>query len=352
MQTKLIEDLLDISRIVTGKLRLNVQLTDFRSAVKAAVDVVGPQVDAKRLRLEQRLGTGLAMVQGDPERLQQVVWNLLSNAVKFTPEEGRVGVELAAEDGHLDLRVSDTGQGISTSFLAHVFDRFWQADSTTTRSHGGLGIGLALVRHVVESHGGSVAAASDGEGQGSNFTVRLPLVSVARSDAVGGRNAAPLAEHVCRGALSLRGVRALVVEDQPESRDVLTLALMGCGAETVAAGTAAEAIALLDRLPLDLLVSDIGLPGMDGYALMRHLRRATNGRNARIPAIALTALAHECDRQQALRAGYNVHLAKPVDMNELARVAASLVKTPEPTTSATTVPAEPQPAASGPATIY
>jgi signal transduction histidine kinase len=345
MQTKLIEDLLDISRIVAGKLRLNMQRTDFRSAVQAAVEVVRPQVDAKQLHLELQLGTSPAMVQGDPERLQQVVWNLLSNAVKFTPCEGRMSVELDGQDGQIELRVSDTGQGISGRFLPHVFDRFWQADSTTTRSHGGLGIGLALVRHVVESHGGSVAAESEGEGQGSQFFVRLPLSSAVNGDSAETPSDSPATESVRSQTASLLGVRALIVEDQPESRDVLTRALNGYGAETVAAGTAAEAISLLDRLPLDLLVSDIGLPEMDGYALMRHLRRATNGRNAHIPAIALTALAHEGDKQLALRAGYNVHLAKPVDLNDLARIAASLVKVRKPPVSAAPVPAEPQSAA-------
>jgi signal transduction histidine kinase/ActR/RegA family two-component response regulator len=345
MQTRLIEDLLDISRIVAGKFQVQMRLMDFRTAVQAAVEIVRPQADAKHLQLELQLGAGPAWVQGDPGRLQQVVWNLLSNSVKFTPDRGRISVELAACDQSLELSVSDSGQGISPGFLPHVFDRFWQADSTTTRSYGGLGIGLALVRSVVESHGGDVAAQSDGEGRGSRFTVRLPQAAPA-SAANGNPVDLPSLGSGDDHAASLKGFRILVVEDHAEARDVLVRTLKGRGAETLAASSATEAIKLLDRFPLDLLISDIGLPQMDGYALMRHLRRSTGCQNARIPAIALTALARDHDKQLAIRAGYDFHLSKPVDMAELVRVAANLVRACKPAAPAQPVTVNKEPIAS------
>ncbi len=246
-----------------------------------------------------------------------------------------------------NCRFPTAARASAPAFLPHVFDRFWQADSTTTRSCGGLGIGLALVRNVVECHGGDVAAQSEGEGRGSRFTVRLPQATPALV-AHGNPVDLPPSGSGHEPAASLKGVRTLVVEDHAEARDVLVRALKGQGAETLAAGTAAEAIKLLDRFPLDLLISDIGLPQMDGYALVRHLRRSTGCQNSRIPAIALTALAHDHDKQLAIRAGYNFHLSKPVDMSELARVAANLVRASKPAASAQAMTVDKEPISPAP----
>jgi PAS domain S-box-containing protein len=317
-QTQLIEDLLDVSRIITGKLRLEVRPMDLVAVVEAGIEAVRPAADAKVIRIESRLDPKAAAMVGDPDRLQQVVWNLVSNAVKFTPKEGRVEVELARVDAHARLRVTDTGTGIPQTFLPHVFDRLRQADSTSTRAHGGLGIGLAIVRHLVELHGGTVAAESAGDGKGAVFTVELPI-----SAASGAQRTAPdsAAEE---GSVRLDGVRVMVVDDEADTRDLLSFSLRNYGAEVTALGSASEALAAIQRDKPDVLVSDIGLPGDDGYALIRQVRALDEDRGGRVPAAALTAYAKDEDRHRAIAAGFQAHVPKPVELAELANVVASL----------------------------
>jgi len=318
-QTQLIEDLLDVSRIITGKLRLEVRPMDLVTVVEAGIEAVRPAADAKAIQIESRLDPRASAMVGDPDRLQQVVWNLVSNAVKFTPKEGRVEVELTGIDSHARLRVKDTGKGISPTFLPHVFDRLRQADSTSTRAHGGLGIGLAIVRHLVELHGGTVAAESGGEGKGAVFTVELPI-----SPAAGPERPAPESAEAQEGSVRLDGVRVMVVDDEADTRDLLSFSLRNYGAEVTALGSASEALAAIQRDKPDVLVSDIGLPGDDGYVLIRKVRALDEDRGGRVPAAALTAYAKDEDRHRAIAAGFQAHVPKPVELAELASVVASL----------------------------
>jgi signal transduction histidine kinase/CheY-like chemotaxis protein len=324
VQAKLIDDLLDISRIVSGKLRLRPAPMDLRTSVRAAVDVIRPQSEAKGLHLEVVEGDQPATVYGDADRLQQVAWNLLSNAVKFTPQDGHIRVDITESHRQVRLRISDTGQGITASFLPHVFDRFRQADSTTTRLHEGLGIGLALVEHVVHLHGGTVKAESPGENQGATFTVELPVSTDRVLDVEGTPPANDERISDSSSALRLTGLRVLVVEDQQDTREVLVRTIENYGADVLQADCAAQAIELLQMHSVDLLVSDIGLPRMDGYGLIRCLRRDPTMLS--LPAIAVTAFAHDEDRQRALRAGYDAHVAKPVSGSHLARTALQLLQ--------------------------
>jgi len=317
-QTQLIEDLLDVSRIITGKLRLEVRPMDLVAVVEAGIEAVRPAADAKAIHIESRLDPMASAMVGDPDRLQQVVWNLVSNAVKFTPKEGRVEVELDRVDAHARLRVKDTGKGIPATFLPHVFDRLRQADSTSTRAHGGLGIGLAIVRHLVELHGGTVAAESAGEGKGATFSVELP-VSAAET-----QRPAPDVATEQEGAVRLDGVRVMVVDDEADTRDLLSFSLRNYGAEVTALGSASEALAAIQQDKPDVLVSDIGLPGDDGYALIRQVRALDEDRGGRVPAAALTAYAKDEDRHRAIAAGFQAHVTKPVELAELASVVASL----------------------------
>ncbi|HWT01816.1 MAG TPA: ATP-binding protein, partial [Pyrinomonadaceae bacterium] len=327
-QSQLIDDLLDVSRIITGKLRIDVRQIDPNSFVEAAVEAVRPAAEAKGVRVQKIMDTGVATVSGDPVRLQQVVWNLLSNAIKFTPKNGRVQIRLERVNSHVEIAVSDTGSGIAPEFLPHVFDRFRQADQRTTRQHGGMGLGLAIVRHLVELHGGTVRAESPGEGQGATFTVLLPVAPVYQAAAEGervhpaARETLPFFDCVDR----LDGVRVLVVDDEPDTRDLLKAGLGQCGAEVTAAGSAAEALEAIVTAAPDLLISDIGMPDEDGYELIRRVRQLPEGSGGRLPAIALTAYARVEDRMQALRAGYQMHVPKPVELAELVAVAASLVQ--------------------------
>jgi len=306
-QTKLIEDLLDVSRIMTGKLALNLQPMLLAPTVEATVDSLKPAADGKRLALKLEI-TPEALeanaVMGDPDRLQQVVWNLLSNAIKFTSAGGRVDVDLDRKDGVFQLRVSDNGRGIHPQFLAHVFERFRQADSSTTRREGGLGIGLAIVRRIVELHGGSVIADSAGLEQGASFTVRIPVLPVEALPEDLEKTSAPSAD--------LKDLSILVVDDESDAREVLSEALTGSGAKVVTAGSLEEALKRLDGWTPDVLVSDIAMPNGDGYELMRRVR-SLNGNGKRIPALALTAYAREEDRNRAFSAGFEMHLAKPVE---------------------------------------
>jgi CheY-like chemotaxis protein len=284
---------------------------------------VRPSADAKEIHTSVDLEPRGVRVLGDPDRLQQVVWNLASNAVKFTPRGGRVEVILRQTDAHVLLAVRDTGKGIPADFLPHVFERFRQADSTSTRKYGGLGLGLAIVRHLVELHGGTVQAESPGPDQGATFTVRLPLLEAARPAGVAGP--ADAARAPDGGApVSLDGVRVLVVDDETDSRDFLSTSLRQYGAQVTALGTAEEAVSLLQREPPDVLVSDIAMPGEDGYALIRRVRALSADHGGQVPAAALTVHAKGEDTSRALSAGFQVHLPKPVEPTELAAVVASL----------------------------
>jgi signal transduction histidine kinase/ActR/RegA family two-component response regulator len=324
-QVQMIEDLLDISRVITGKLALNVRPLELTKVVEAALDSIRPAVEAKALQLRVQLEARGSLVLGDPSRLQQVVWNLLSNAVKFTPMRGRieVGVERAAS--HLQITVRDSGAGISPEFLPFVFDRFSQANTTSERKFGGLGLGLAIVRHLVELHGGTVRADSPGEGQGSIFTVMLP-VGVLRSDKREFKREGLSADsfNSFTDAITLEGLRVMIVDDEAESRELLIAILMQRGAEVKACASAAEALEVIEQWRPLVLVSDIGMPEEDGYELIRKLRALPPARGGNIPAVALTGLARSEDRMRALAAGFQIHVPKPVEAVELITVIASL----------------------------
>jgi signal transduction histidine kinase/ActR/RegA family two-component response regulator len=322
-QVRLIEDILDVSRIVSGKLRLKVLPVDLPAVVEAAVDALRHAADAKGVQLQVVADADAGPIYGDADRLQQVVWNVVSNAIKFTPRGGSVFVQLSKPDSHVELLVRDTGAGIKPEFLPHVFERFRQADSSSTRAHGGLGLGLAIVRHLVELHGGTVHAASEGEGKGATFSVRLPLGAVRAAEEEPG--AAPGLSTGARGSVDdLTGVRVLVVEDDQESRELLESMLARLGAEVEAAASAAEAMAALERRAPDVLLSDIEMPGENGYSLIRRIRALPDEQGGAVPAAALTAYARSEDRVAALTAGFQLHLAKPVAAAELAAVVASL----------------------------
>jgi PAS domain S-box-containing protein len=324
-QAQLIEDLLDVSRIITGKLRLSVEPVDLESIIQTAVDSVRPAAEAKEIRVQTIVDSNAGLVSGDRERLQQVIWNLLTNAIKFTPKRGRVRLQLARVDSHVEITVSDTGQGIDSGFLPNVFDRFRQADSGITRKQGGLGLGLAIVRHLVEMHGGTVQAESEGVGKGSTFVVHLPMIPLKRESARGGRK--PSAE--IRGLehlSSLSSIRVLVVDDEPDTREMLAMVLGECEAEVRTAESAAQTLAILDEWVPDVLISDIGMPGADGYELIKKIRDLPPDEGGRIPAVALTAYARFEDRMRALGAGFQMHVAKPVEPAELVMVIHSLLE--------------------------
>jgi PAS domain S-box-containing protein len=327
-QSQLVDDLLDVSRIITGKLRMDVRPSDPSSFIDAAVEAVRPAAEAKGVRVQKVIDTGPISIPGDPVRLQQVVWNLLSNAIKFTPRGGRVQIRSERVNSHLEIVVSDTGQGISPDFLPHVFDRFRQADQKTSRQHGGMGLGLAIVRHLVEMHGGTVSANSEGEGKGATFTVSLPIAPVYQVDSSAGRVHPGARDLLPPNDITdrLDELKILVVDDEADTRELLRQGLEYCGATVSVAGSAAEAVEALMAQTPDILISDIGMPGVDGYDLIRQVRRlpATNG--GKIPAIALTAYTRTEDRLQALRAGYDMHVPKPVELAELVAVAASVVR--------------------------
>jgi signal transduction histidine kinase/ActR/RegA family two-component response regulator len=324
-QTQLIEDLLDISRIVAGNLRLDVRLVEPLPMLEAALDAVRPAAEARGVRLALRVAPDEGPLPVDAERFQQVLWNLLTNAIKFTPAGGQVVVRLERGEGEARLDVEDTGQGIAPSFLPHVFERFRQADSSTTRTHGGLGLGLAIVRHVVEMHGGSVSAHSKGLGQGSTFRVTLPLTPSCAPGPSPARQAPPRQDTQRPAAEepSLEGLRILVVEDAPDALALLTEVLEGRRAQVVCAASTQEALALLGAHRPDVLISDIGMAGEDGYSLIRQIR-AQERHGERLPAVALTAFARSEDRRRALAAGFDVHLSKPLNTSRLLSVVASL----------------------------
>ena len=316
-QAQIVDDILDVSRIITGNLYLDLHPLEVVPVVENAINVVRPTADAKGIKIARYFDRTPAMISGDGNRLQQVVWNLLSNAVKFTENGGRVGVKVSQGAGVVEVSVSDTGQGINKEFLPYVFDRFRQADSTTTRQHGGLGLGLAIARHLVEIHGGTVRAESPGVGRGATFTIRLPLLEKeVRSTADADRNQFPQSPQL------LSGVNVLIVDDDSDTLTLMTTALTKRHANVTAVSSAGEAIQAISRKRPDVLVSDIAMPDEDGYGLIEKVRRLENGATQTIPAVAITAYAKEEDRERALSAGFQIYLAKPVELTELISVVA------------------------------
>jgi signal transduction histidine kinase/ActR/RegA family two-component response regulator len=314
---QLIDDLLDVSRIIAGKLSLETRPVDLAAVVDAAIDAALPSAEAKGLLLERTPHPPTGAVSGDPGRLQQVVANLVSNAVKFTPADGRVEVRLEKTEQAARIRVSDTGNGISPEFLPFIFDRFRQADTSSTRRQKGLGLGLAIARHIVELHGGSIEAASAGEGQGSTFTVTLPFSPMG----------APAAPPESRPAdANLEGLRILLVDDEDDAREAMVVLLGQAGADVVSVSSAAEALVAMAQEVPDVLLSDIAMPAEDGYALIAKVRNLSASRGGAVPAAALTAYATIDDRSKALRAGFNEHVPKPVDPSRLIAVVAQLTR--------------------------
>ena len=319
---QLIDDLLDVSRIVSGRLRLAVRPAEVGPIVQAAVESMRPAADAKGVRLDLRLPAAQAYVSGDPDRLQQVVWNLVSNAIKFTAPGGRVEVDIVREGGFVTIHVRDNGRGIGEQLLPHVFEPFWQADATTTRRHGGLGLGLAIVRHLVELHGGTVTVESDGPAQGATFSVRLPAAAVLPR----------AAERPARGGLAPRvldGIRVLVVDDEADAQEVARRILELCGVEVRTAANTKEALAILEDWAPTVLVSDIAMPEEDGYAFIRRLRVREAAHGGHVPALAFTALARAEDRSRALAAGFDGYVAKPVDPMEFVDAVAAAAAGPD-----------------------
>jgi PAS domain S-box-containing protein len=326
IQLQMVDDLLDVSRIIIGKLRLTVQPVDLATIAIAAVDGLRPAAEAKEIRLQLQLDAPAGQVSGDPDRLQQVAWNLISNAIKFTPPGGRVIVSLAHAASHVEVTVSDTGKGIAPEFLPHVFDRFRQADATTTRAYGGLGLGLAIVRQLVELHGGTVRVDSAGVGLGATFTVSLPLAAARNAVSDSGSARQPefkLSELACPPELV--NLRVLVVDDEADTCELLQAILEGCGAQVKTASSAAAALEAVKEEVFDVLVSDIGMPEEDGYSLLAKVRALSKERGDKVPAAAaLTAYASEEDRIRVLQSGFQMHVPKPISPSELVAVVANL----------------------------
>ncbi|TFW27953.1 hybrid sensor histidine kinase/response regulator [Massilia horti] len=329
-QARLIEDLLDMSRITSGTVQLDMQVLAPRTFVDAAVETVRPAADAKNIRIQTDYDPDVGTIAGDPARLQQVVWNLLSNAIKFTPKGGLVTIGLSRNDGQVAITVRDTGMGIRPEFVPHVFERFRQADASTTRHHGGLGLGLAIVRHLIEQHGGTVRAESEGEGRGAAFTIELPPARTqACADARRGARpepsrlpAAPSPELTLR---NLAGVRVLVVDDDRDARELIARILGDCQADVRLAANAGDALAQLAAARFDVLITDLAMPEVDGYELLARVRALGREGGGRMPAVALTAFARSEDRLRALEAGFSAHLSKPVEAGELIDAVAAIV---------------------------
>jgi len=322
-QAQIVDDILDVSRIITGNLYLDMHPLEVVPIVENAINVVRPTADAKGINIEKCFDSKPAMISGDANRLQQVVWNLLSNAVKFTDSGGRVRVKVSRFGGTVEVRVTDTGRGISKEFLPYVFDRFRQADSTTTRQHGGLGLGLAIARHLVEIHGGTVSAESGGDGRGATFTIRLPLIEATAS----AKSFAELDhQKLAPSQQLLSGLNVLVVDDDSDTLTLMATALTRRQANVTAVSSAGEAIEAIIRKRPDVLVSDIAMPDEDGYGLIQKIRSLENGATENIPAVAITAYAKDEDRERALSAGFQIYLAKPVELTELISVVARAAK--------------------------
>jgi signal transduction histidine kinase len=322
LQAQLIDDLLDISRIVTGKMRLELKTVTIQSILDAAVESSLPTAVTKRITLARELTSPSDAILCDPARMQQIIWNLLSNAIKFTPEGGHVRLNQGRQNGTLMVEISDTGIGIDPEFLPHVFDRFRQQDAATTRVHGGLGLGLSIVRHLVELHGGSIEAHSEGKGRGATFIVRVPVAPSTTDD--DDRDQTPVLAHTSGEPPSLEGVRVLVVDNEADARGLVSAILERAGAVVTAVDCASEAFEAVRTQRPDVLLSDIGMPGEDGYSLIKRVRQLTPG--APLPAAALTAYASLSDRTRALLAGYQAHIAKPFEPIELITVVAGLAK--------------------------
>jgi signal transduction histidine kinase/ActR/RegA family two-component response regulator len=325
-QTQIVSDLLDMSRIISGKIHLEVQLISLHEVIHNAIEAVRASADAKKIRIATLLDSSVGFVRGDPNRLQQILWNLLSNALKFTPVGGRVQVILERVNSHVELVVEDTGIGIAPEFLPYVFERFRQADAAMTRRHGGLGIGLSIVKTLVELHGGSVRVKSAGENQGASFAIALPVSHVSEQEVERSQRLPVLADPLEAIELPrLDNTNLLVVDDEPDGRQLMVRILEGRGARVTAVAGGAEALELLRKHSFDILVSDIGMPDLDGYELMRRVRELDSRRTGPIPAIAVTAYARAEDRQRSLLAGYQMHLAKPIEARELVAGIASLL---------------------------
>lgn len=324
VQARLVEDILDMSRIVTGKLRLSARAVDPVAIVRSALDVVRPSIEAKSLVVEEALDPGVGAIHGDPDRLQQIAWNLLSNAVKFTPKGGRIRVALERQSSLVRLVVADTGQGIAPEFLPHVFERFMQADASMSRAHGGLGLGLAIVKHLVDLHGGSITAESGGTGAGATFTVSLPAPA---EEVIEERRASISNTPRPPAEIRLDHLRVLVVDDEPDALELIARILEDQGAEVTLAASTPEALAALERVEVDVLVSDIGMPGEDGYALLQRARALLAEHERYLPALALTAYAGAQDAKTAYRTGFQMHLAKPVAPGQLVEAVARLAAT-------------------------
>jgi len=320
VQSQLIEDLLDMSRIEAGKIKLDIQQIDLAALIATGIESIRPAAEARQIRLTSAFSNVFGTVIGDKDRLQQVFWNLLINAIKFTPRQGRIHTVIRRVDSHVEISVSDTGQGIALDFLPHVFDRFRQADATTTRRHGGLGLGLSIVKHLTELHGGNVRAASEGVGRGATFTVCLPLQPLQEEDAAEALRHTEVDQAAVKG--DLNGINVLVVDDDKDSVTIVRRILERRGAQVCGANSMNEALALFATFSPNVILSDIDMPGNDGYELIRRLRATPGGRA--VPAVALTALARGEDRTRALRAGFQMHVPKPVDFNELVTVVQNL----------------------------
>jgi signal transduction histidine kinase/CHASE1-domain containing sensor protein/CheY-like chemotaxis protein len=322
---QLVEDILDVSRIISGKFRLDVGEVNLKSIVTSAIDTIQPAADAKQIQITTQLNPQ-ALVWGDANRLQQVIWNLLSNAIKFTPKNGQVKISITQISSQVNIQITDTGQGIKNEFLPYVFDRFRQADGSTTRSSGGLGLGLAIVRHIVELHGGTVSATSSGEGTGATFTVELPVLAISKKQPLVSAktiipNEAPATyQHI------LDGLKIILVEDENDARELIATVLEEAGADVIPVANVAQALSTFQHSKPDILVSDIGMPQEDGYMLIRKVRSLSSEQGGKTPALALTAFAGEEDKNQAINAGFQEHIAKPVEATELVTRIANLAK--------------------------
>jgi PAS domain S-box-containing protein len=331
-QAQLIEDLLDMSRITSGKVLLDMQTLAPPVFIDAAIETVRPAAEAKNIRIEKHYEPDAGMIAGDPARLQQVIWNLLSNAIKFTPRDGLVRIDLRRAGGSVEIAVSDSGPGIAPEFITHVFERFRQGDASTTRQHGGLGLGLSIVKHLIEQHGGTVRVASEGEQRGACFTVELPAASpqlmAARPDRARYNPPSPLTPDIVLRDLSR--VKVLVVDDEPDARDLIKRILSDCNASVITAASARAALAAFREAAPDVLVSDLGMPEMDGFQLLAQVRALGNDAGGDVPAVALTAFARSEDRLRALEAGFAAHISKPVEPSQLIAIVADVVGPPPP----------------------
>jgi CheY-like chemotaxis protein/nitrogen-specific signal transduction histidine kinase len=313
-QSQLIDDLLDVSRIITGKLKLEARSVDLGTVLQAAIEAVRPSFEAKSIRFENMIDSQALLIPGDANRLQQIFWNLFINAVKFTPEGGEVRLEVECDESQVRISVTDSGIGISPEFLPYIFDRFRQADGSTTRVHGGLGLGLSIVKHLVQLHHGTVEVESKGKDQGSRFTVSLPMTSAGVSDVVQDTATEVESRELPSGfSQVLDGLRIMVVDDEADTRDLVRTILSECGSDVNCCESAAEALVCFREWKPDLLVSDIGMPGEDGYDLIRKLRKMRSKKAKQIPAVALTAYATKEDKARALASGFQMHVSKPIE---------------------------------------